>query len=180
MSGDFDDVLATARAASVGRGRIDYLINRPEEGVHDPVDALSLDSAAGIAGDRWAKTAWVRLPDGGPDPRVQVSLTNTAVMRCFAGDAADAVFRCGDNLYTDLSLLEAHLSVGSILEIGQVQLEVSDIPNDACPKFAQRFGEDALEFVRRKEHESFRLRGIFCSIRQGGTIRVGDLINVTN
>ncbi len=168
-----------ARAAPIGSGRVDFLINRPSEGVHQPVDELYLDPIEGIRGDRWRETAWLRLPDGSPDPRVQVSLTNTCVMQCFTGREQGDVFRCGDNIYTDLNLTEANLPVGSLLKIDEVVLEVSDVVNDACGKFAQRFGADAFKCVRTPEHLPLRLRGIFCRIISGGRIRCGGAISLT-
>jgi len=47
----------------------DYLINRPSEGVHVPVDSLTLDREQGIIGDRWATTAWIKLTNGSTDPK---------------------------------------------------------------------------------------------------------------
>lgn len=170
----FVEAIRLARAAPVGRGRVDFLINRPAEGVHDPVDELYLDPVEGIRGDRWRETAWLRLPDGTPDPRVQVSLTNTQVMQSFTSTERGAVFRCGDNIYTDLNLTEAALPVGTRFQIGEAVLEVSDVVNDACGKFAQRFGADAFQCVRQPENLPLRLRGIFCSIQQAGRLTVGD------
>lgn len=176
----FENAIRFARAAPVGRGRVDYLINRPSEGVHDPVDELYLDADAGIRGDRWRETAWLRLPDGSPDPRVQVSLTNTQVMQCFTGTEPDAVFRCGDNIYTDLNLTEAALPVGTRLQIADAVLEVSDVVNDACGKFAQRFGVEAFQCVRQPENLPLRLRGIFCSIIISGRVRRGDCLGMAD
>lgn len=166
-----------AQSAPTPLGRIDHCINRPSGGVHTPVDALYLDPVEGIRGDRWRETAWLRLPDGSPDPRVQVSLTNTRVMQCFTGAEPDAVFRCGDNLYTDLNLTEAHLPVGTRLQVGEAVIEVSDVVNDACGKFAQRFGAEAFQCVRRPENHSLRLRGIFCRVVESGWVRVGAAVS---
>ncbi|MGB0257920.1 MAG: MOSC domain-containing protein [Coraliomargarita sp.] len=153
-------------------------MNRPAEGEHVPVDALYLDVVHGIQGDRWERTAWLKTDTGAPDPRVQVSLTNTSVIRCFTGEALESQYLCGDNCYVNLNLTEAVLPVGSRLQIGNAVIEVSDVENDACGKFAQRFGVDALKWVRRPEHLSLRLRGIFCRIEQSGWVRVGDHIKL--
>ncbi|CAA6677208.1 MULTISPECIES: MOSC domain-containing protein [unclassified Lentimonas] len=176
--GQYDRAVQLARAAPVGIGRVEYLMNRPSEGVHVPVDELYLDVETGICGDRWRDTAWMRLPDGRPDPRVQVSLTNTRVIRAFTGEDADSHYQCGDNFYVDINLTEAHLPVGSLIEIGDAILEVSDVENDACGKFAQRFGVEAFQCVRQAEHLPLRLRGIFCAIRQSGRVRIGDRVHV--
>ena len=176
--GQYHSVLQAASAASVGIGRVEYLMNRPSEGVHVPVDELYLDEVAGIRGDRWRDTAWLRLPDGRPDPRVQVSLTNTEVIRGFTGIEADSHYRCGDNMYVTLNLSEAALPVGARVRVGGAVLEVSDVENDACGKFAQRFGAEAFKLVRESDTVHLRLRGIFCCIRESGTVRVGDAVRV--
>ena len=176
--GKYDHSVQLAGAAPVGVGRIEYLMNRPSEGVHVPVDELYLDVDAGIRGDRWRDTAWLRLSDGRPDPRVQVSVTNTQVIRGFTGTDADSHYRCGDNIYTNLNLTEEVLPVGALLQVGDAVLEVSDVENDACGKFAQRFGAEAFKAVRSPNCVRMRLRGIFCRIRSSGYVRLGDLVRV--
>ena len=175
---DYQEAVRLAQSAFIGQGQVDFLINRPSEGVHKPVGSLYLDPVGGIRGDRWQETAWLRLEDGSPDPRVQVSLTNTGVMQCFTGSEEGAAFRCGDNIYTNLNLTEAHLPVGSRLQIGEAVIEVSDVVNDACGKFVQRFGADAFQAIRSEENTPLRLRGIFCRIIQAGFIRQHDVIRV--
>ena len=176
--GKYDSVLQAASAEPAGIGQVEYLMNRPSEGVHVPVDELYFDVETGIQGDRWRDTAWLRLSDGRPDPRVQVSLTNTAVIRGFTGAEADSHYRCGDNMYVTLNLSEVALPVGARLQVGEVVLEVSDVENDACGKFAQRFGAEAFQLVRAPDAVHLRLRGIFCCIRESGTVRVGDAVRL--
>ena len=172
--GKYDRAVQLARAAPIGVGRVEYLMNRPSEGVHVPVDELYLDVETGIRGDRWRDTAWMRLPDGRPDPRVQVSLTNTKVIRAFTGEDADSHYRCGDNFYVNLNITEAYLPVGTRIRVGEAELEVSDVENDACGKFAQRFGAEAFQCVRQAENLPLRLRGMFCAIRKSGRVLLGD------
>ncbi|MGB0416061.1 MAG: MOSC domain-containing protein [Coraliomargarita sp.] len=155
-------------------GRVELLVNRPREGVHQRVEQLDLDQECGILGDRWQRTAWIHTDDGSPDPRVQVSMTVSQVMACFSGED---ITRCGDNLYVDFNLTEAHLPAGSILKIGSARLRVSDLENDACGKFADRFGKEALRFVREPANRPLRLRGIFLQIVRSGRIRTGDAIH---
>jgi hypothetical protein len=174
----YSETLKLARQAPKNAGCVDYLMNRPSEGVHVPVDSLTLDQELGILGDRWATTAWMRLADGSPDPRVQVSITNTKVMRCFTGTSGEGVYGCGDNLYVDFNLTEQHLRVGARIKVGSSVLEVSDVINDACGKFAQRFGADAFKFIRTPKYSDQRLRGIFCSIIKSGKIHIGDDIGL--
>lgn len=178
VTSDYSEALKLANSAPTRSGCVDYLINRPSEGVHVPVDSLTLDRAKGIVGDRWATTAWMKLEDGSPDPRVQVSITNTKVMACFTGSAPDSIYQCGDNLYVDFNLTEQHLRVGARLKVGSAVLEVSDVINDACGKFVQRFGAEAFKLIRTPENSGLRLRGIFCSIIEPGQICIGDRIEL--
>lgn len=169
-----------AESAPFGSGKVDFLINRPSEGVHVPVEELYLDVDKGIIGDRWSDTAWLRLPDGRPDPRVQVSLTNTKVMQCYTGSEADSVYRCGDNLYVDFNITEVALRVGDRIAVGDAILELSDVVNDACGKFSQRFGKTAFSHVRNEANASFRLRGVFCRIVQSGRVELGSQLEVVS
>ncbi len=172
----FQDARSLAQTAEPKRGVLHQLMNRPKEGVHIPCDKLTLHPESGINGDRWINSAWLKASNGTPDPRIQVSLTNLAVMKCFASQANRPPFDCGDNLYTNLCLTEKNLPAGSLLQIGDVTLQVSDVENDACGKFATRFGSDAFKYIRTPKNHPLRLRGIFCQIIKAGTIRVNDTI----
>ncbi|MEN8661342.1 MAG: MOSC domain-containing protein [Lentimonas sp.] len=170
----YADAIRLALTAPIEKGQVDFLINRPSEGVHTQVDELYFDVEKGIIGDRWSETAWLKLLDGRSDPRVQVSLTNTSVIRCFTGESGEGVFRCGDNVYTNLNLSERALPIGAHLQIGEAVIEVSDVLNDACGKFSQRFGKEAFACVRSEENASLRLRGLFAKIVQSGSVRIDD------
>lgn len=151
------------------------LSNRPREGVHTPVQSLELCPDRGILGDRWSETAWLKLPDGSPDPRVQVSVTNIGIMEFLTG-SVERVRDCGDNLFVDLDLSMTNLPDGARLQAGEAIIEVSDVYNDACGKFAQRFGPVAFQWIRLPDNRPLRLRGLFARIIQGGIINAGDPI----
>ncbi|MEM1223348.1 MAG: hypothetical protein AAGH40_11340 [Verrucomicrobiota bacterium] len=172
----FSRAVQLAREAECEVGRVRSLITRPEEGRHLPVESLYLDAVTGIQEDRWSHTSWLKLPNGEPDPRVQVSMNNAHVMQLFTGPEPDSIFLCGDNLYVDFNLTESNLPAGSFLKVGTAILEVSDVVNDACGKFANRFGTEAFQFVRSPENIPYRLRGIFCSIRVSGHVKIDDEI----
>lgn len=156
-------------------GRVVLLSNRPTEGVHVPVEWLELCPERGILGDRWAATAWLRRPDGTSDPRVQVSVTHYQTMARLIG-SEERVRDCGDNVFVDFDLSEANLPAGTLFQMGSAVLEVSDVYNDACGKFIQRFGKEAFDCVRDPANRPLRLRGIFCRILQAGTVRLGDVV----
>lgn len=63
-------ILAAPRDAAA----IDNLCFRPAYGKRCFPDQLHLTVAGGIADERWLKAPWLTLPDGSPDPRIQVSI----------------------------------------------------------------------------------------------------------
>ena len=55
---------------------------------------------------------------------------------------------------------------------------LSDVVNDACGKFVQRFGVDAFNFIREPENVPLRLRGIFCQSHSRMAARRRDLCSI--
>ena len=174
---DYQEAIRIAKEAPVDGATVALLMNRPAQGQHVPVESLYLDVEHGITGDRWKDTAWLKLADGSPDPRIQVSLTNKQVMQCFTHNHPEGVFACGDNIYTDLNLSEAVLPAGTRLQIGQAIITISNVENDACGKFVQRFGVDAFKCIRDDQFRKLRLRGLFASVVKSGLVRRGDRIS---
>lgn len=120
----------------------------------------------GLAGDKWS--ADPEAPDGS-----QVSLMNVHVARSVAGEHPH---RIGDNLLVDLELSEENLPVGTRLEVGDVQLVVSEVPHRPCRSFHDRFGATAAKRVARANRRGRRGRGVLCRVAREGTIRRGDRI----
>lgn len=154
-------------------GTVRALQRRPEAGVHEPCDALELCPERGVVGDRWQREPWLRLADGRPDPRIQVSLCCLPVLQALIGPEADPL-ACGDNLLVDLDLSEANLPAGMRIQVSDAAiLEISDVVNDGCGKFRTRFGATAFGQVRDPVNLSLRLRGAFARVITGGTVAPG-------
>ncbi len=136
---------------------------------------LELSPERGAVGDRWERRTWMYLPDGRPDPRVQVAMCNTRIIGLIQR-LTGVAHHPGDTLMAALDLSEATLPVGSRLRVGGAVIEVSDVENDACAKFARRFGADILEWIRLSQNRTRRLRGLFARVVEGGPVRVGDRI----
>jgi len=152
-------------------GRVVRCVVRPEKGERTAPESIELSIEDGIRGDRWA-----RDPD-----RVsgnQVSLINVHVIDSLAEKDTTRALLAGDNLHVDLDLSEAALPVGSTLTIGEVVLEVSDVPHRPCRSFHARFGATGSKKVARANRVGKRGRGVMTRILRGGTIRVGDAIHV--
>jgi MOSC domain-containing protein YiiM len=151
-------------------GTIRLIVLRKGDGVHETPPNAELSVEQGLHGDRWQKGS-------SPDPQAQVTMMNALAAELVTG--GKLLDLPGDNLVVDLDLSEAALPVGSRLRVGTAVLEVTAKPHTGCQKFSARFGQDALRWVNWKDHRDRHLRGINCRIIEGGTVRVGDEINLT-
>lgn len=172
---ELDRALAQLGPSPDGVSTIACVCIRPALDQREYPAVLELSGARGAIGDRWERRTWMYLPDGRPDPRVQVALCNSRfidLVRRLAGTDHHP----GDTLMADLDLSESSLPVGARLRAGTAVIEVSDVENDACAKFARYYGEDFLRWIRLPENRSRRLRGLFARVVQDGHVRVGDPI----
>jgi hypothetical protein len=165
--------LAHILAAPETGGQIEMLCLRPDYGLRRFVDTLPVTRAAGIPGERWATRPWLRLPDGSPHPGIQVCILSRRVLDSVWRDRENTPHP-GDTFITDMNLSEANLPAGQHLRAGTAVLEVSDIFNDACVKWAARYGKAARDWINLPENRALRLRGILCRVVQDGVICQGD------
>jgi len=173
---NFDLHLAFMAAAPKNDAVIEHICIRPTPGTRQVVDRVVLSSTDGVMGDRWKTSAWLRLPNGAPDPRVQVALCSPRLLQLLQGHD-DPRCLIGDTFVADLDLSEANLPIGQRLAIGTAVIQVSDIVNDACGKFAHRFGVEPFKWIRKPEHQHLRLRGIFAQVIQDGEVGMGATLH---
>jgi MOSC domain-containing protein YiiM len=161
------------------RGVVVLVVRRPEVGVRElPAEAM-LDPAAGLVGDNWLARGSKSTPDGSADPQRQVTVMNARVAELVAG-GTDRMPLAGDQLYVDFDISVHNLPAGSLLAVGEAMLEVSDVPHLGCAKFVERFGADAMRFVNSRVGRQLRLRGMNCTVLQGGIVRRGDVIGTSH
>lgn len=154
---------------------INALNVRPGPDQREARESIEFDPALGAIGDRWIRKTWLYLPDNQPDPRVQVAVCNARILALIQ-QVTGVDHHPGDTLFTDLDLSVANLPAGARLRIGEAVLEISDVENDACAKFATHYGPVVFEWIRLARNRPLRLRGLFAKIINHGVVRCGDVV----
>jgi MOSC domain-containing protein YiiM len=172
---DLEAGLEVIRQAPSDVGEVVLIVLRPEDGERSTVERADLDVVSGVVGDNWSRRPNRHSPDGGPDPRAQVTIMNARIAALLAGDEGDWT-AAGDQLYVDFDLSEHNLPPGTRLAIGTAVVEVSDKPHNGCAKFRRRFGDHALRFVNSPTGKRLHLRGINARVVQSGDVRVGSTV----
>ena len=156
---------------------IDSLCLRPERNARAFPGRIKMTRAEGIPGERWLLEPWLRLPDGRPDPRIQVSILPVRVMDLVWRDRV-AMPHPGDPIVADLDCSVANLPTGTLIQAGTAVLRVSDEFNEGCVKWKARYGADARAFIDAPGHSPLRLRGVLCSVEQDGEVTLADRLQV--
>lgn len=163
-------ILEAPKEASV----VENLCFRPAFNEREFPQSITLTPDEGIVGDRWTKFPWMTLENGDPDPAIQVSILNIRVWQ--AVKTQPDFIHPGDTFMADFDTSEANCPKGTRLSVGTAILNVSGVFNEGCVKWQARYGKDAREWLSAPEHRKYRLRGLLCSIEQGGTISNGDVV----
>jgi MOSC domain-containing protein YiiM len=146
-------------------GTLALIVARGDDGGRATPERVVLSRAGGVPGDAWLRDS----PDA---PDAQLAVMNADVARLVANGQPLTLF--GDNLFLDLDLSLANLTVGSRLRVGAALLEVTPKPHNGCVKFRQRFGGDALRFTAAPRFRALRLRGVYLKVVEDGAAAVGD------
>lgn len=155
---------------------IQSLCFRPGYGQRAFPQSMRLTIDQGVPGERWLSAPWLRLPDGRPDPSIQVSILPSRVMDLVWRDRASQPHP-GDTIVADLDTSTANLPAGTLLQAGTAVLRVSDVFNDACVKWKVRYGEAAKDWITAPGHPALRLRGILCAVVQDGVVGLTDRLH---
>ena len=175
---DLEACLPHVRVAPADRGPIELIVCRPEPAVRQTLHAAELVAGVGLVGDCWLTRGSSTTDDGAANPDAEVTIMGTRAAAAIIGDRGGWEW-AGDQLYADLDLSLENLPPGTVLQVGSARLEVTALPHRGCGKFLRRFGADAMKFVNSEAGRALNLRGINTRILSGGTVRVGDQIEVS-
>jgi MOSC domain-containing protein YiiM len=159
------------------QGVVELVVVRPAKYDRRILDTATLDLELGIVGDTWIERGSSRTADGGPNPEAQVTVMNSRAADLVAA-TRERWPLAGDQLYVDLDLSTENLPTGTLLRIGEAELEVTAAPHTGCAQFKARFGVEALRLTATADGRFLRLRGINTRVVRGGDIRPGDTIEV--
>ena len=168
--------LEMIREAPKDLGLLELIVRRPRTEERETLVEGELHPLEGLVGDNWKSRGSSRTPDGSAHPNMQLNIMNSRVIALLAQDKNRWPL-AGDQLYVNMDLSEENLPVGSRLNIGSAQIEVSPEPHTGCRKFVARFGLDAMKFVNSPIGRELHLRGINAKVVQPGLIRVGDQVS---
>lgn len=173
--GDLTEGLEHLLDSPESAGVVEMIAVRPGEDQRELLMTGKLDTEIGLVGDNWKTRGNSHTEDGSADPNAQLTLMNSRVIDLVAG-GRDRWALAGDQLYVDLDLSIENLPPGARLQIGDAVIEVSDKPHTGCPKFASRFGAEALRFVNTGVGRDARFRGVNTFVVQSGEVSVGDSV----
>ena len=164
-----DAVITQIKDAPKDDVPIETLCFRPGFGARQFPNQIEVTRRGGITGERWLKAPWMKLPDGAPDPAIQISILGRRVHDAVRFDPQN-MLHPGDTIMADLDCSEANMPTGTLLKIGSAVLRVSGVFNTACVKWKARYGAEAFEWINTPKYQPIRLRGLLCSVYQDGEI----------
>ncbi len=173
---DLEAGMGELLAAPRDFGTLDLIVIRPSKEQRALLDAVWLSPEGGAQGDTWARGCWKSLPNGSPDPDVQLTIMSSRLAHLVMGEDKAHWALAGDQLVADLDLSEENLPPGQRLVVGESILEITTEPHRGCAKYRARFGDDALRFISSATGQQMNLRGIYAKVIQAGWVRVGDVL----
>ena len=156
-------------------GHVSSLVVRPAVNQRKTPNKVMFSPKLGVVGDNWSTSCWKKLPDGKPDPDVQVAIMNARMIEVLTQDKSLWPL-AGDQLFVDFDLSVTNLAAGDHLQVGAAVIQITAEPHQGCGKFKQRFGADALAFVNSTRGDAHRLRGVYAKIVSAGEVCVNDTI----
>lgn len=160
--------LPVIQSAPTEQGELRLIVRRPANNQRETLSEGFLSKAEGLIGDNWRGR-------GKADSDMQLNVMNIRVAQLVA-QSTQRIPLAGDQLYVDLDLSGDNLPIGSRLNIGEAQIEITAEPHLGCMKFVERFGRDAMKFVNSDMGKSLKLRGVNAKVTREGSVRVNDRV----
>jgi hypothetical protein len=170
-----DAGLAHIQDSPEDHGKLEMIVVRTLKRQRSTPNHVHLSARGGVEGDHWAMGCWKSLPDGSPDPSVQVAIMNSRCLELISPTKA-AWALAGDNLIVDLDLSTHNLIAEQRIKIGTAILEITAVPHNGCALFKDRFGMDALKFISAPSYGQLRLRGVYAKVIMDGDVQIGDIV----
>ena len=159
-------------------GSVTSLVIRPETSEREIVDTIHVVPGQGIVGDNYVARGNSKTPDGKAHPEAQICVMNANVLDMIADGDKERWKLAGDQILVDFDISTDNIPNGSRFSVGTAVLEVANKPHRGCPKFQDRYGEDARRFANSDPVQ--RYRGINVMVVTEGDIKVGDTITKLN
>ena len=156
-------------------GELKMIVARPAINQRKVIERGEITIKEGLKGDTWKERGSSKTDDGSAYSESQITLINSRLIDVVAG-SKDKWPLAGDQLYVDFDLTQSNIPAGSMLQIGECILKVSETPHTGCGKFKERFGREALKFINSEKGRSLNLRGINASVIKEGIISTGDKV----
>jgi len=147
--------------------KVGFLVARQMDGSRQILQHGTLDIQLGLIEDRWHKEANRNINE-------QIAAMNHQVAQTIANQQSLTLY--GDGLFLDIDMSEQSLPIGSTIHINTCTLQVTVEPHNPCSKFRNRFGHPAFKACATQKH--LNLRGVYLKVIHGGTIQIGELIEV--
>ena len=110
---ELDSALENVLAAPTADTPVNILCYRPKFNQRVFPESLHLTCSGGIEGDFEMSLPWLKLADGSPDPRIQVSILPQRVLDLVWRDRENTPHP-GDTIIADLNTSLENLAVGSL------------------------------------------------------------------
>ncbi len=166
---DLERTLEAHPPAPADQGRVHLVVMKGQDGQRETPERVLLSPPAEHAGDG-------DHAQEDSDGETQLTVMQFDVAELIANGQPLPLF--GDNLFLDLDLSTENLPAGSRVRVGGAILQVTPVPHNGCRKFRGRFGDNALQFVSKKELRHRNLRGIYMRVLEGGEVGPGDPVEV--
>ena len=172
---ELEEGLEKILESPAAEGRVNLIVRRPSVGTREILENGELSVVEGLTGDNWSSRGSPKTSNGSAHPDMQLNIMNSRSAELIA-QSKDRWQLAGDQFYVDFDLSDSNLPPGTRLQIGESEIEVTNMPHLGCKKFAERFGRDAMKFVNSKIGKSLNLRGINARVVKDGVVRNGDII----